>query len=93
MSEFMPKWINLSIHTRKHTVLISTKQFVDNSKVLEKFSRNKYVFEDLIGIYCYQDGFVRLTYSSRDNLREAYLFYYPDFEHELDEDIERIKGI
>ena len=93
MLEFMPAWINLSIHTRKHSVLVPTKQFVENSKVLEKFSRDKYVFRNLIAIYCYQDGFVRLTYSSRDDLREAYQFYYPDFEKELDKEIEQIIGI
>ena len=93
MTGFMPTWTEVSIHTRKNTVSIPTEKFVENSKLLEKFSRDKNVFRDLTTIYCYQDGFVRLTYSTIDNTKETYQFYYPDFEDDLDREIEQIIGI
>lgn len=88
----MSSWSNVSIHTKKHTVSIPKQQFIRYSQILGEFYRiYRSVWDDLISIYCYQDGVVRFTFSNSECLRSTIDYpSLPGFEDALDKDIKFI---
>ena len=88
----MSAWGNVSIHTKNHTILIPKEKFIRYSKILGEFYRiYRSDWDDLISIYCYQDGVVRFTFSNSECLRSTIEYpSLPGFEDALDKDVKFI---